>query len=74
MCKSAITATTSASGTVPEQHDGTKAHEMTTGMYVSVMFTVSVVFSSQASFIPTMPDDMLAVAQQAMGQLQWYCE
>ncbi|XP_073689267.1 E3 ubiquitin-protein ligase rnf213-alpha [Garra rufa] len=25
-----------------------------------------------ASFIPTMPDDMLAVAQQAMGQLQWY--
>ncbi|KAL0198679.1 hypothetical protein M9458_007219, partial [Cirrhinus mrigala] len=27
-----------------------------------------------ASFIPTMPDDMLAVAQQAMGQLQWYCE
>ncbi|RXN29563.1 E3 ubiquitin-protein ligase RNF213-alpha-like protein [Labeo rohita] len=25
-----------------------------------------------ASFIPTMPDDMLAVAQQAMGQLKWY--
>lgn len=25
-----------------------------------------------ASFIPTMPDDMLAVAQQAMGHLQWY--
>ncbi|XP_048046866.1 E3 ubiquitin-protein ligase rnf213-alpha isoform X2 [Megalobrama amblycephala] len=25
-----------------------------------------------ASFIPTMPDDMLAVAQQAMGQLHWY--
>ncbi|XP_043106269.1 E3 ubiquitin-protein ligase rnf213-alpha-like isoform X2 [Puntigrus tetrazona] len=25
-----------------------------------------------SSFIPTMPDDMLAVAQQAMGQLQWY--
>ncbi|XP_047657054.1 E3 ubiquitin-protein ligase rnf213-alpha isoform X2 [Tachysurus fulvidraco] len=26
----------------------------------------------QRAFIPTMPDDMLAVAQQAMGQLQWY--
>ncbi|XP_051570261.1 E3 ubiquitin-protein ligase rnf213-alpha isoform X1 [Myxocyprinus asiaticus] len=26
----------------------------------------------RASFIPTMPDDMLAVAQQAMGNLQWY--
>ncbi|XP_077086723.1 E3 ubiquitin-protein ligase rnf213-alpha [Siphateles boraxobius] len=25
-----------------------------------------------ASFIPTMPDDMLVVAQQAMGQLHWY--
>ncbi|XP_016095221.1 E3 ubiquitin-protein ligase rnf213-alpha-like isoform X1 [Sinocyclocheilus grahami] len=25
-----------------------------------------------ASFIPTMPDDMLAVAKQALGQLQWY--
>lgn len=35
---------------------------------------VSIMFFSQASFIPTMPDDMLAVAQQAMGHLQWYCE
>ncbi|XP_053095106.1 E3 ubiquitin-protein ligase rnf213-alpha isoform X3 [Pangasianodon hypophthalmus] len=26
----------------------------------------------QRAFLPTMPDDMLAVAQQAMGQLQWY--
>uniref|UniRef100_A0AAY5ED51 RING-type domain-containing protein n=1 Tax=Electrophorus electricus TaxID=8005 RepID=A0AAY5ED51_ELEEL len=26
----------------------------------------------QMSFIPTMPDDMLAVAQKAMGLLQWY--
>ncbi|XP_078124896.1 E3 ubiquitin-protein ligase rnf213-alpha-like isoform X2 [Sander vitreus] len=26
----------------------------------------------QAAFLPTMPEDMLAVAQQAMGQLQWY--
>ncbi|XP_062387528.1 E3 ubiquitin-protein ligase rnf213-alpha [Sardina pilchardus] len=26
----------------------------------------------QAAFIPTMPDDMLHVAQQALGQLQWY--
>ncbi|XP_062875116.1 E3 ubiquitin-protein ligase rnf213-alpha [Trichomycterus rosablanca] len=26
----------------------------------------------QKSFIPTMPDDMLHVAQQAMGNLQWY--
>ncbi|XP_076843194.1 E3 ubiquitin-protein ligase rnf213-alpha isoform X2 [Brachyhypopomus gauderio] len=26
----------------------------------------------QTSFIPTMPDDMLTVAQQAMGPLQWY--
>ncbi|XP_049324067.1 E3 ubiquitin-protein ligase rnf213-alpha isoform X2 [Astyanax mexicanus] len=26
----------------------------------------------QRSFIPTMPDDMLAIAQQAMGPLQWY--
>lgn len=26
----------------------------------------------QASFLPTMPEDMLAVAQQAMGHLQWY--
>ncbi|XP_030645559.1 E3 ubiquitin-protein ligase rnf213-alpha-like [Chanos chanos] len=26
----------------------------------------------QRSFIPTMPDDMLAIAQQALGQLQWY--
>ncbi|XP_013865501.1 E3 ubiquitin-protein ligase RNF213 [Austrofundulus limnaeus] len=26
----------------------------------------------QASFLPTMPEDMVAVAQQAMGQLQWY--
>ncbi|XP_046722736.1 E3 ubiquitin-protein ligase rnf213-alpha isoform X2 [Silurus meridionalis] len=26
----------------------------------------------QRAFIPTMPDDMLVVAQQAMGQLQWY--
>ncbi|XP_066499023.1 E3 ubiquitin-protein ligase rnf213-alpha [Hoplias malabaricus] len=26
----------------------------------------------QRSFIPTMPDDMLSVAQQAMGPLQWY--
>ncbi|TRY85502.1 hypothetical protein DNTS_016006 [Danionella cerebrum] len=28
--------------------------------------------SMLASFIPTMPDDMLAVAQQAMGPLRWY--
>nr|XP_015798016.2 E3 ubiquitin-protein ligase rnf213-alpha [Nothobranchius furzeri] len=27
----------------------------------------------QASFLPTMPEDMVAVAQQAMGSLQWYC-
>ncbi|XP_063075937.1 E3 ubiquitin-protein ligase rnf213-alpha [Engraulis encrasicolus] len=26
----------------------------------------------QAAYLPTMPDDMLHVAQQAMGQLQWY--
>ncbi|XP_042247797.1 E3 ubiquitin-protein ligase rnf213-alpha [Thunnus maccoyii] len=26
----------------------------------------------QAAFLPTMPEDMLAVAQQAMGHLQWY--
>ncbi|KAK3552318.1 hypothetical protein QTP86_010384 [Hemibagrus guttatus] len=26
----------------------------------------------QRAFLPTMPDDMLAVAQQAMGHLQWY--
>ncbi|XP_028841461.1 LOW QUALITY PROTEIN: E3 ubiquitin-protein ligase rnf213-alpha-like [Denticeps clupeoides] len=26
----------------------------------------------QGSFLPTMPDDMLAVAQQAMGHLHWY--
>ncbi|XP_034566958.1 E3 ubiquitin-protein ligase rnf213-alpha [Notolabrus celidotus] len=26
----------------------------------------------QAAFLPTMPEDMLAVARQAMGQLQWY--
>lgn len=26
----------------------------------------------QNAFLPTMPDDMLHVAQQAMGQLQWY--
>ncbi|XP_076122057.1 E3 ubiquitin-protein ligase rnf213-alpha-like isoform X3 [Alosa pseudoharengus] len=26
----------------------------------------------QGAFIPTMPDDMLHVAQQALGQLQWY--
>ncbi|KAL7850786.1 hypothetical protein SRHO_G00201350 [Serrasalmus rhombeus] len=26
----------------------------------------------QSSFIPTMPDDVLAVAQQALGPLQWY--
>nr|XP_043906230.1 E3 ubiquitin-protein ligase rnf213-alpha isoform X2 [Solea senegalensis] len=26
----------------------------------------------QAAFLPTMPEDMLAVAQQALGQLQWY--
>ncbi|XP_022072402.1 E3 ubiquitin-protein ligase rnf213-alpha [Acanthochromis polyacanthus] len=26
----------------------------------------------QAAFLPTMPEDMLAVAQQAMGPLQWY--
>lgn len=28
----------------------------------------------QRAFLPTMPDDMLAVAQQAMGPLQWYCK
>ncbi|XP_044037270.1 E3 ubiquitin-protein ligase rnf213-alpha [Siniperca chuatsi] len=26
----------------------------------------------QAAFLPTMPEDMLAVAQQVMGPLQWY--
>uniref|UniRef100_UPI0037E8EFFF E3 ubiquitin-protein ligase rnf213-alpha n=1 Tax=Semicossyphus pulcher TaxID=241346 RepID=UPI0037E8EFFF len=26
----------------------------------------------QAAFLPTMPEDMLAVAQQAMGSLKWY--
>ncbi|XP_037649475.1 E3 ubiquitin-protein ligase rnf213-alpha isoform X2 [Sebastes umbrosus] len=26
----------------------------------------------QAAFLPTMPEDMLVVAQQAMGLLQWY--
>ncbi|XP_029293033.1 LOW QUALITY PROTEIN: E3 ubiquitin-protein ligase rnf213-alpha-like [Cottoperca gobio] len=26
----------------------------------------------QAAFLPTMPEDMLIVAQQAMGPLQWY--
>ncbi|KAM4598338.1 E3 ubiquitin-protein ligase rnf213-alpha-like [Polymixia lowei] len=26
----------------------------------------------QRAFLPTMPEDMLAVAQQAMGPLQWY--
>ncbi|KAK2833428.1 hypothetical protein Q5P01_017317 [Channa striata] len=26
----------------------------------------------QESFLPTMPEDMLAVAQQALGALQWY--
>ncbi|KAM7386926.1 hypothetical protein PAMA_009514 [Pampus argenteus] len=26
----------------------------------------------QAAFLPTMPEDLLAVAQQAMGQLRWY--
>ncbi|XP_034046727.1 E3 ubiquitin-protein ligase rnf213-alpha [Thalassophryne amazonica] len=26
----------------------------------------------QASFLPTMPEDMLAVAHQAMGPIQWY--
>lgn len=26
----------------------------------------------QRAFLPTMADDMLAVAQQALGQLQWY--
>ncbi|XP_033998789.1 E3 ubiquitin-protein ligase rnf213-alpha isoform X4 [Trematomus bernacchii] len=26
----------------------------------------------QAAFLPTMPEDMLAVAQQAMGPVQWY--
>ncbi|XP_029014016.1 E3 ubiquitin-protein ligase rnf213-alpha isoform X2 [Betta splendens] len=28
--------------------------------------------SMQAAFLPTMPEDMVAVAQQALGQLQWY--
>ncbi|KAM6905305.1 E3 ubiquitin-protein ligase rnf213-alpha-like [Xenentodon cancila] len=29
----------------------------------------------QAAFLPTMPEDMIAVAQQALGQVQWYrCE
>lgn len=28
----------------------------------------------QAAFLPTMPEDMVAVAQQALGQLQWYCK
>ena len=28
----------------------------------------------QRAFLPTMPEDMLAVARQAMGPLQWYCE
>lgn len=26
----------------------------------------------QAAFLPTMPEDMLVIAQQALGQLQWY--
>ncbi|XP_072224665.1 E3 ubiquitin-protein ligase rnf213-alpha [Leuresthes tenuis] len=26
----------------------------------------------QAAFLPTMPEDMVAVAQQALGHLQWY--
>ncbi|KAM9843458.1 E3 ubiquitin-protein ligase rnf213-alpha-like [Aulostomus maculatus] len=26
----------------------------------------------QAAFLPTMPEDMMAVAQQAMGPVQWY--
>ncbi|CAJ1075083.1 E3 ubiquitin-protein ligase rnf213-alpha [Xyrichtys novacula] len=26
----------------------------------------------QAAFLPTMPEDMVAVAQQAMGQVRWY--
>nr|XP_029504462.1 E3 ubiquitin-protein ligase rnf213-alpha-like [Oncorhynchus nerka] len=26
----------------------------------------------QRAFLPTMPEDMLAVAHKAMGQLQWY--
>ncbi|XP_017280867.1 E3 ubiquitin-protein ligase rnf213-alpha [Kryptolebias marmoratus] len=27
----------------------------------------------QASFLPTMPEDMVTVAQQALGPLRWYC-
>lgn len=29
---------------------------------------------AQAAFLPTMPEDMLEVARQAMGPLQWYCK
>lgn len=41
-----------------------------TGIYNDVWLIVFV----QRAFLPTMPDDMLAVANQAMGQLQWYCK
>lgn len=35
---------------------------------------MSLIVFVQRAFLPTMPDDMLAVAQQAMGHLQWYCK
>jgi hypothetical protein len=28
----------------------------------------------QQAFLPTMPEDMLFVAQQAMGRVSWYCK
>lgn len=28
----------------------------------------------QRAFLPSMPDDMLAVAQQTLGPMQWYCK
>lgn len=28
----------------------------------------------QAAFLPTMPEDMLAVAQRAIGQVTWFCK
>ncbi len=73
MWKSAFTAAAEAAGTVPKQHEGYEPFmlHMVTRMSLSVTF---VMFSSQASFIPTMPDDVLTVAQQAMKDVQWYCE
>lgn len=38
------------------------------------MSVLLLLFFVQRAFLPTMPDDMLAIAQQAMGHLQWYCK